>query len=225
MIVLALVAILAITLLPQALVRLALLRHGRERPELPGTGGEFARHLLDRYDLADVKVETTDLGDHYDPESRTVRLLSAHHDGRSVTAVAVAAHEVGHAIQHASGNRLLALRQQLARLAMQSDRAAAAFFIAAPVLGILARTPLAFAALLGVGIALLSVRVLFSLVTLPVEVDASFNKALPIITEGKYLNDEDLPAVRSVLGAAAFTYLAAALMTLVNLARWTRLLR
>lgn len=223
--VLALAAIVAIIVLPQLLVRLAISRHGGDRPDLPGTGGEFARHLLNRFDLATVKVETTALGDHYDPKERVVRLLPAHHDGRSVTAVAVAAHEVGHAIQHARGDRMLALRQKLAQVAGMTDKAAAVFFVAAPVLGVLARTPLAFAALLGVGVALLGVRVLFSVITLPVEYDASFGKALPIIREGAYLDEADLPAARSVLRAAAFTYVAAALMTLVNLARWLRLLR
>lgn len=225
MIFVAFAAVLAIVLLPQALVRLAITRHGKDRPDLPGTGGELARHLLDERGLIDVTVETTDKGDHYDPTSRAVRLLPAHHDGRSISAVAVAAHEVGHAIQHAEGDRHLALRQQLAGVAVVTDRIAAGFFVAAPFLAILARTPLAFAALLGIGVALLGVRVIFTLVTLPVEIDASYRKALPMLRDGRYLDDSDMPAVRSVLRAAAFTYLASALMTLVNLARWIRLLR
>ena len=223
--VLAVAAVLAVVVLPQLLVRFAITRHGEDRPDIEGTGGEFARHLLDRFDLGAVKVEVTDRGDHYDPEARAVRLLPAHHDRRTVAAVAIAAHEVGHAIQHAQGDRLLSLRQRLARIATVSDKAAGAFFIAAPVLGVLARTPLAFAALLGIGVALLGIRVLFALITLPVEYDASFRKALPIIRDGNYLQDADLPAIRSVLRAAAYTYVASALMTLVNLARWLRLLR
>lgn len=223
--VLAVAAVLAVVVLPQLLVRFAITRHGEDRPDIEGTGGEFARHLLDRFDLGAVKVEVTDRGDHYDPEARAVRLLPAHHDGRTVAAVAIAAHEVGHAIQHAQGDRLLSLRQRLARIAIVSDKAAGVFFIAAPVLGVLARTPLAFAALLGIGVALLGIRVLFALITLPVEYDASFRKALPIIRDGNYLQDADLPAIRSVLRAAAYTYVASALMTLVNLARWLRLLR
>ena len=225
MVFIALAVVLGIVLLPQALVRLAISRHGTDRPDLPGTGGELARHLLDERGLTHVVVETTDAGDHYDPSARAVRLLPAHHDGRSIAAVAIAAHEVGHAIQHADDDRYLALRQRLAALANVTDRIAAAFFVAAPVLAVLARTPLAFAALLGVGVALLGVRVLFTLVTLPVEIDASYRKALPMLKEGRYLDERDMPAARSVLRAAAFTYLASALMTLVNLARWIRLLR
>jgi Zn-dependent membrane protease YugP len=108
---------------------------------------------------------------------------------------------------------------------MWTDRAAGIFFVAAPFLAILARTPLALAALVGTGIALLGVRVIVTLITLPVEFDASFRKALPIIEEGGYLEEKDLPAARSVLRAAALTYVAAALVTLVDLARWIRLLR
>ena len=93
------------------------------------------------------------------------------------------------------------------------------------MLGILARTPLAFAAVLGLGVALLGVRVLVNLVTLPVEFDASFRKALPILKEGRYLGEPDMPAIRGLLTAAALTYVAGALISLVNLARWISLLR
>lgn len=225
LIVIGIALLLAITLLPQFLVRRTIDRHGADRPDLPGTGGELARHLLDRFDLGDVAVERTDIGDHYDPDAKVVRLLEKHHDGRSLSAVAVAAHEVGHALQDAGGERLLAWRQRLAKLAGATDRIASVFFIAAPVLAILARTPLAFAALVAAGLALLSVRVVVNLITLPVEFDASFAKALPILKEGAYLDESDMPAAKSVLRAAAFTYIASALVSLINLARWIRVLR
>ncbi len=225
MIVLVGVVLLAIVVLPQLWVRHTIGKHGADRPDLPGTGGELARHLLDRFDLDDVKVEVTDKGDHYDPDARVVRLLRQHHDGKSLSAVAIAAHEVSHAIQDAHGERKLAARQRLARLAVITDRLAGIFFVAAPFLSLLARTPAAFVALLGAGVALLGVRVLVNLVTLPVEIDASFSKALPILREGRYIAEDDLPAAHSVLRAAALTYVAGALISLVNLARWIRLLR
>ncbi len=221
----AIAALLGVTLLPQYWVRRTIERHGTDRPDLPGTGGELARHLLDRFGLQSVPVETTELGDHYDPDDKVVRLATGHFDGRSLSAVAIAAHEVGHALQDAAGERLLAWRQRLAKLAAFTDRAAGVFFIAAPFLAILARTPLALAVLLGIGVALLGVRVVVTLITLPVELDASFRKALPILDEGGYLPPSDMPAARSLLRAAAFTYLASALMTLIDLARWIRLLR
>lgn len=223
--ILGILALIAIVALPQMLVRATIRRHGEDRPDLPGTGGELARHLLDRFDLGHVKVEVSDKGDHYDPDAKVVRLLPRHHGGRSLSAVAIAAHEVSHAIQDGNGERKLALRQRLAKLAVHTDRLAGIFFVAAPVLAIVARHPLALAAMIGVGVALLSVRVIVNLVTLPVETDASFSKALPILKEGGYLSEEDYPAARSVLRAAAFTYVAGALMSLINLARWIRLLR
>ena len=218
-------ALLAIVVLPQFWVRYTIDRHGDERPDLQGTGGELARHLLNRFDLNGVKVEITDKGDHYDPEAKAVRLIARHYDGRSLAAVAIAAHEVSHALQDARGERMLALRQRFVKFAAKTDRFAGVFFIAAPILGGLARTPLAFFALLGVGIAFLAVRVVVDLITLPVETDASFSKALPILESGQYVDPADMPAVKSVLRAAAFTYLAGALISLVNLARWIRLLR
>ena len=219
------VALLAVVLLPSFWVRWTLSRHGADRPDLPGTGGELARHLLNHYDLPDVKVETTEQGDHYDPESRAVRLSRRHHDGKSLSAVAVAAHEVGHAIQHASGTGMLETRQKFARIAVKSEQIASVFFIAAPILGAIARTPAAFLALVGIGLCFMLVRVVFSVVTLPVEYDASFNKALPILKEGGYLHPDDMGPVKSVLRAAAFTYVAAALIAMVNLWRWIRVIR
>jgi Zn-dependent membrane protease YugP len=225
MAIIAVLLLLAVVTLPQLLVRSAIARHSADRPDLQGTGGELARHLLDRFGLAHVKVETTDRGDHYDPEAKAVRLLASHHDGRSLAAIAIATHEVSHAIQDANGEKLLALRQRLAGIALFTDRLAGVFFIAAPVFGAIARTPLALLALIAAGVALLAVRVVMDLMTLPVELDASFGKALPILKDGRYVEESDLPAMKSVLRAAAFTYLAGALISLVNLWRWARLLR
>ena len=219
------VVLLAIVVLPQFWVRHTIQRHDVERPDLDGTGGELARHLLNRFDLNGVKVEIADKGNHYDSEAKTVRLTAKHHDGRSLSAVAIAAHEVSHALQDARGERMLALRQRLVKFASVTDRFAGVFFIASPILGGLARTPVAFFGLVGLGVALLAVRVIVDLVTLPVETDASFKKALPILESGGYVDPADMPAVRSVLRVAAFTYLAGALISLVNLARWIRLLR
>lgn len=200
-------------------------RHGGERPDFPGTGAEMAAHLITELGLDGVSLEATEEGDHYDPESRTVRLSPANFQGRSLTAVAVAAHEVGHALQHARGERGLKLRQSLAAIAIVTDRIAPFFFMLAPPLALALRSPLALVALAVIGIGLLAVRVAVHLVTLPVEFDASFGKALPILREGGYLSDADLAGARSVLRAAAMTYVAAALASLLNLARWVRFLR
>lgn len=220
--------------LPQLWIRRIMQRHSVERPDLPGTGGELVEHLLDSHGLNSVRLERANQGaeggDHYDPERRAICLSPSNFDGRSLTAVAVAAHEFSHALQHHDGlnggsDAGLGLRQKLAGLAQVTDRFASLFFLAAPVLGLLARTPLAFVALIGVGVALLGVRILVHLVTLPVEMDASFSRALPILEEGGYLKEKDLPAARSVLKAAAYTYVASAVMSLIDLARWIRILR
>jgi Zn-dependent membrane protease YugP len=226
-ILLALGALLLVALVfgPQWWIKRVLAKHGADRPDLPGTGGEFARHLLDEAKLRDVQLELTGDGDHYDPETRTVRLMPDHHDARSVAAVAVAAHEVSHAIQHARGEPGFRRRVELVRQLIWVERLAMGILILAPVLFILVKSPALVALQVLAGIALLGIRVAVHVVTLPVEFDASFAKALPVLEGRKYLSGPDLPAARSVLRAAALTYVAAALATLLNVARWFRILR
>ena len=110
--VVALLLFLALLYGPQWWVRHVIASHAKDRPDFPGTGGELARHLLDQAGLEHIPVETlpADGGDHYDPIAKVVRLGPSNHDGRSVSAVAIAAHEVGHALQDASGYRPLSLR-------------------------------------------------------------------------------------------------------------------
>jgi uncharacterized protein len=222
---LALLLLLALIFGPGWWIRRVMARHGVERPDLPGTGGEFARHLLDEAKLRDVKVELTGDGDHYDPDARTVRLLPQHHDGRSVAAVAVAAHEVSHAIQHARGERAFQRRVDLVGRLFWVDRLATGILFLAPVALILFKSPALVVLQIVAGVALLAIRVVVHLVTLPVEFDASFGKALPVLEGRRYLDERDLPAARSVLRAAAYTYVAAALATLLDVARWFRILR
>lgn len=210
---------------PQYWIKREMKKHGGERSDFPGTGGELAKHLIDHYALTDVGVEETDRGDHYDPQDKMVRLSADNFNKASLTGVAVAAHEVGHALQHFNNERGLRLRQWLVGIASVTDKIASVFFLAAPVLAVFARTPAAFFGLVAFGIGLLAIRIVVHLVTLPVEYDASFNKALPILQEGGYLHEDDLKGARSVLKAAAFTYLAGALMSLLDLARWIRILR
>ena len=217
--------LLAIVLGPQVWVRRVLKRHGIDRPDLPGTGAELARHLLDEADLQSVQVEKTDLGDHYDPEARVVRLLPQHHDGRSVAAAAVAAHEVSHAVQHARGEPAFARRFGLVKKLIWVERVASAVLLLAPVVFIVVKAPIVVALQVVGGLLLLLIRVVVHVATLPVEFDASFGKALPVLEQGRYLSAADLPAARNVLRAAAWTYVASALVTLVDVARWFRMLR
>jgi Zn-dependent membrane protease YugP len=218
------VALLALIFVPQWWVRSTMRRHAAEREDLPGTGGELARHLLDLAGLHHVKVELAP-GDHYDPIDKAVRLTPPNHDGRSITAVAVAAHEVSHALQDSEGHRLLGLRVRLARTARTIEIGAAILLATAPVLMVLVRSPALLILQGAVVVLLMASRLVIHLLTLPVELDASFRRALPILERGGYLAESDLPAARTVLRAAAFTYVAAALVTLLDVTRLLRVFR
>ena len=190
-----------------------------------GTAAELAEHLITSLELGDVRVEPTETGDHYDPDARAVRLARKHFDACSLTAITIAAHEVGHAMQHARGERMFRLRQRLARTVMQTQRLSGGLIFLMPVVAGVTRQP-ALASLLlvaVVGTALLGTLV--HLVTLPVEFDASFGKALPVLERGRYLKSNDHVHARRILRAAALTYVAGSLLGLVNFWRWLRLLR
>lgn len=217
--------LLAIIFGPQYWVKYIIRKHGLPRKDFPGTGGELAHHLIQQFNIENAKVEITDQGDHYDTRDKTVRLLPNHYDGKSVSAIAIAAHEVGHAMQHAEGNALLALRQTLATIAGITDKFASVFFIIAPILALVLHSPAAFGGMVLIGICLIAVRLLVHIITLPVELDASFKKALPLLEHGGYLSQADMPAAKQVLRAAALTYVSVALASLLDLARWIRLIR
>ncbi len=223
--VLAGLAFLALIFGPQLWVKAVIARHSGERSDFPGTGGELAEHLIEHYKLDDVKVEKTKLGDHYDPRDKTVRLSQANYDGRSLSAVAIAAHEVSHAIQDATGYRPLQARTKLAGLALQIEKLGSVVLLASPIMAVVTRAPHIFLLEVGAGLAILASTIVIHAVTLPVEFDASFQRALPILKNGRYLDDHDMPAARQVLKAAAFTYVAAALVSLIDVARWLRILR
>jgi Zn-dependent membrane protease YugP len=217
--------VLAVLFLPQAWVRYVLARYNRTAEEnFPGTGGELARHLLDRFGLEDVAVEQTDIGDHYDPLSRKVRLTADKYDGRTLTAITVAAHECGHAFQHAGQETLFMWRSRLAMASVWATRIGSFLLFAAPFLALLARAPSpALISMIG-GFLVMGFGVVVQLVTLPVELDASFRKALPVLQSG-YLDETQVPAARRILRAAAWTYVAASLAGLLNFWRWLAVLR
>lgn len=219
------IAVLVLLFGPSLWVRYVLWRYSRQRDDLPGSGGELARHLIDRFGLQNVTVESTDQGDHYDPQAHTVRLSKDNFSGKSLTAVAVAAHEVGHAIQHARGYRPLVLRSRLVGLAAAAEKLGVWFIMAVPVLGLVTRSPLGGLAMLVLAIAAFGTGVLVHLITLPVEWDASFRRALPILERGRYISPRDHRGARRILRAAALTYVSASAAALVNFWRWMAILR
>ena len=199
-------------------------RYSSEKPEIPGTGGELANHLIERFSLKDVKVEVTELGDHYDPIEKKVRLLREHYESKSLTAIAIAAHEVGHAIQDHQGDKRLATRTKMVPVVDKVARLSVAVIYLSPVIGIITRHPMPFSLLLLLGLSGFVARMMVHAVTLPIEYDASFSKALPLLRDGNYVSQSDEKAVSLILRAAALTYVSAALADILNLGRWIVLL-
>ncbi|MEM1434483.1 MAG: zinc metallopeptidase [Pseudomonadota bacterium] len=220
-----LIALLAALYGPSLWVRSAMRRHSREIEDMPGTGGELAQHLIERFELDGVKVEEASAGnDHYDPTNQTVRLSPEHLNGKSLTAIAIAAHEVGHAIQFARQEPISRIRGRWIPPALALRKSGILLLSTVPLLAAVVRVPPFIVAAVTCGLALQLIGALMYLIVLPEEWDASFNKALPILEEG-YLPEHHVPAVREVLRAAAMTYFAGALADLLNVARWIMVLR
>lgn len=210
---------------PHWWVRRTLERYSGSREDIPGTGAELATHLLKRLDLTQVELLTDSPSDHYDPIAKQVCLTPLIADNRSLTAVVVAAHEVGHAMQDASGYAPLVWRTRIAQLYVMLEKLSGLLLIAIPVVILLTRAPQSGLLMLMLAIGSTLGAVLLSLVTLPVEMDASFNRALPLLEAGNYVSAEDLPIARKILTACALTYVAASLISMVNAGRWLRYLR
>ena len=205
---------------PTLWVKFVMRKYSSEKPEMPGTGGELAKHLIERFSLNDVKVEVTELGDHYDPVEKKVRLSKENYESKSLTAIAIAAHEVGHAIQDQQGDRRLAIRTKMVPIIDKVARLSAVIISLSPVIGIITRHPMPFSLLLLLGLSGFIARMMVHAVTLPIEFDASFSKALPLLREGEYISQSNEKAVGHVLRAAALTYVSAALADILNLGRW-----
>ena len=195
----------------QVRVKSAFSKYSKVRTRSNLTGAEAAHAVLRSADIHDVTVEPVQgfLSDHYDPRTKTLRLSPDVYSGASVAAAGIAAHEAGHAIQHARHYAPLALRSFIVPVASIASNMA---------------LPLAFiglvfqmAGLLYVGIILFSAAVLFQLVTLPVEFNASSRAKAALASSGIITDREEMEGVRTVLGAAAWTYVAAALTAIMTL--------
>jgi Zn-dependent membrane protease YugP len=219
------ILLVVIVLGPNLWVKRVLAKHDKDIPDMPGTGGELAEHLIDRFQLGDVKVEITEMGDHYDDAGKKVGLSEAHYKGKSLSAIAVAAHEVGHAIQFHRNERIARLRKRLTPMAMVIERLAIFILMAAPVVAAVLKLPQSGLIVAAAGVTALLASVLVQFLILPLEFDASFNKALPILIEGQYISPEHVGPVREVLRAAAWTYVAGTLASLLQFGRWWAILR
>lgn len=183
-----------------------------------GLSGAEAASLMARRRSLSVAIEPVagSLTDHYDPQSNRLALSEPVYGGRSVAAVGVAAHELGHALQQAQGYAPLVLRSGLVPLAGLGSNASWILL----GLGLVMGAP----TLLWMGVGLFSLAVLFALVTLPVEFDAS-RRALAVLRQDGLVTLQEEEGVRRVLNAAALTYVAAALMAVMNLLRMVMLAR
>ncbi|MDO5062704.1 MAG: zinc metallopeptidase [Peptostreptococcaceae bacterium] len=202
-----------LTMYAQAKIQKEYSTYLRVRASRGYSGAQVARLILDKNGLSDVPVQMSrgELSDHYDPRSRQVRLSQNVYNGTSLAANAIAAHEVGHAIQHSKSYFPLTLRSTLVPLVNFASYAAMPIILAGLFFA-------EFNGLLNIGIWLFSLTVLFQLVTLPVEFDASRRAMRQLEQEGILVGTE-LPQSRKVLSAAALTYVAAAASAISQLMR------
>lgn len=210
---------------PQLWIRWVFMRYSAELPDIPGTGAELARHLLQRFEIEGVVVEETDpQRDHFDSGTPAIRLSPKNYHGRSLTAIAVATHELGHAIQWHRKEPVFRLRQRYIPLALKFQRAGILMLSLSPILGLLTRSPAGVLLPVAGGVLAALCGAATYLIVLPEEWDASFNKAMPILVDGDYIGERQHQAVRTILRAAAFTYAAGALASLLQVWRWLPLL-
>lgn len=210
---------------PSLWVNYVLWKHSGTIDDMPGTGGELAQHLVDRFQLAGVRVQEGEKDqNHYDVENKVISLSPDIYHNKSLTAVAVATHEVSHAIQFTRKEPVSQLREKYLGKAHLIKRVGFIFLSLFSLAGLFFKTPSLLLIIAVTSIVTMLASVLMYVAILPEEFDASFNKALPILEEG-YIHSSHLPAVKQVLRAAAYTYVAAALLDIVRLWRWLRFIR
>jgi len=219
------ILILLVVIAPSMWVKFVLWMHGDEIHEMPGTGLEFANHLIDRFQLKGVTV-VKGLSDenYYSPNEKKISLEPRFYDGKSLSAIAVAAHEVGHAIQFVREEQVSLLRDKYLPMANLIQKTGVTILIAVPFVATILRVPSIGIFLAIVGIVTMLSSTIMYIAILPEEYDASFNKALPILEEG-YVPSQYMPAIRKILRACAFTYVASALADILRLWRWLTLLK
>jgi hypothetical protein len=208
-----------LSLFAQFKISTAYKQYSQIRSQSGLTGAQVARALLNRQGLYDVRVERVGgrLSDHYDPSSRVINLSEDVYQGTSLSSVAVAAHETGHAMQHATGYFPMQLRSSFVPVANLGSGAG-------PILILVGLFLPSFGFLLQLGIFVFAFAVLFQIITLPVEYNAS-HRALLLLQKGNLLRSEEVRGARSVLNAAALTYVAAALAAVLQLARFILIAR
>jgi uncharacterized protein len=210
---------LPLVFIPQWWVKSTYEKYAKVRSNTGRSGAEVARDILSHQGLSNVSVEVTHgiLSDHYDPLSKKVRLSEENYHGTSVAAIAVAAHEVGHAIQHARGFFPVVIRSAMVpAVNLGSQFGPLLIFISILLMSMRILAPDLGLLLAWGGVILFGLAVAFHFVTLPVEIDASM-RAVGVLKTTHYLTTQEIPLAKKVLTAAAFTYVATALYALMQL--------
>ena len=202
-----------LSLLASAKVKSTFARYSRERSRTGMTGEETAQRILSKAGIYDVRIQRVsgNLTDHYDPRNKTLNLSDSVYGSTSVAAIGVAAHECGHAIQHNRGYVPLKLRSAIAPAASFGATISWPLIVIGLLLG-------GSGILIQIGILLFSLAVLFQLVTLPVEFNAS-GRAVELLSETGILYEEEVKKTKKVLSAAALTYVASAAASILQLLR------
>ncbi len=213
----------ALIILPQIWVRGVLNKYSNEPSSIGKTGAQIARDILNRQGLQNVSVEITKRGgDHYDPIAKAVRLSDNFYNGTSLSAVTVAAHECGHAIQDAENYGFMRLRAVMTPVVQICQFGPMLLVFSIMLTAFLASPIWKMTALIGlfmyIGI------FLFQVVTLPVELDASFGRAIPVLEGSGYISSDEKENAKKILQACAFTYIAAAMFSLIEILRWALIL-
>ena len=207
---------LIILFLPNIWVNYILKKNNRVLSDMPFTGNQLGKKILKEQQIYDVTIETIKQLDHYNPIKKKIHIGKDKLNKKSITSIAVVAHEIGHAIQDKENYKPLIMRQKLIEKTMIFQRLGSfLLIIGLPSIFAFTKSPLItfIAAMIIMGC--LSTNVLIHLITLPVEFDASFKRALPILH--KYVPKENMKQCRSVLRAAAFTYLAQSIVSIFRL--------
>lgn len=202
--------VLALSIFSSFLVKRAFKKYSKIGNSGNITGKEMAEKLLNRNGITDVQVLKADgfLSDHYDPSKKVIKLSSKVYESNSVAAIGIAAHETGHAIQHAKSYTPLVLRNMMVPVASIGSNFSYIVIIAGMFMGAMG--------LVKIGIVLFSIVVAFQIITLPVEFDAS-SRAKRMMLEYAFVSESDMKGVSKVLNAAAMTYVAAAASSIMTL--------
>ena len=216
------ITVILLIILPQLWVRSTLNKYANEPASIGRTGAEIAREILNRNNLNNIAVEETQVGDHYDPIAKAVRLTPNFYRGNSLSAVTVAAHECGHAIQDAENYGFMRLRTLVTPVIQICQFGPMLLMISIMLTAFLASPIWKLTAV--IGLFMYTGIFFFQMITLPVELDASFGRAVPVLEGSGYISSDEKEKARKILQACAFTYVAAALFSLIEILRWALIL-